>query len=176
METLRWVKCPTETSKRGTVPIMRKTSIASDGSHMAHVTCFRLPSRVFLWWVAVSRGRTVMPARVPMDGRRAALGAPDIAALRQDARFPGSVYGTSGFRGSVYGYRVGSARRGRLRTRCQTTGEEGKRACVGQADRGAGGSPGRVAASAREPRLSQRESLNSRGYLLLTTNCNGIYT
>jgi hypothetical protein len=115
METLRWVKCPTETSKRGTVPIIRKTPIASGGPHMVHVTCFRRPGRMFLWWVAVSP-RKDGDARQGAHGRpaHAAPGAPDIAVLRQDARFPGSVYGTSGFRGSVYGYRVGSPRHGHL--------------------------------------------------------------
>jgi hypothetical protein len=58
------------------------------------------------------------------------------------------------------------------RTRCRTTGTEGKRACVGQEGQGDGGSPGEVAVPAREPRLSRCESLVGAWDLLLATICN----
>lgn len=88
---------------------------------------------------------------------RQVFGAPDMA--RQDFLAPCMV--------------IASVRHdtGVRRTRCRTTGTEGKRACVGQERQGDGESPGEVAVPVREPRLSRCESLADARDLPLATVC-----
>jgi hypothetical protein len=122
------------------------------------VGVLRRPSRPAFWRTlpeafcgAVARDRSFAVGRQ-------VFGAPDMA--RQDFLAPCMV--------------IASVRHdtGVWRTRCRTTGTEGKRACVGQKRQGDGGSPGEVAVSAREPRLSRCESLADAQDLLLATVCN----
>jgi hypothetical protein len=118
----------------------------------------RRPSRPAFWRVLPGTFRGAAARDRGFAAGRQVFGAPDMA--RQDFLAPCMV--------------IASVRRGTgvWRTRCQTAGTEGKRACVGQQGQGDGGSPGKVAVPAREPRLSRCESPADAWDLLLATVSN----
>jgi hypothetical protein len=122
----------------------------------------RRPSRPTLWRVLPETLCGATARDRGFAAGRQVFGAPDMA--RQDFLAPCMV--------------IASVRHdtGVWRTRCRTTGTEGKGACAGQEGQGDGGSPGEVAMPAGEPRLSQCESLVSARDLLLATICNLIGT
>jgi hypothetical protein len=122
----------------------------------------RRPSRPAFWRVLPETFRGAPVRDRSFAAGRQVFGAPDMA--RQDFLPPCMV--------------IASVRHGTgvWRTRCRTTGTEGKRACVGRKRQGDGGSPGEVAVPVREPRLSRCESLADAWDLLLATVCNAMCT
>jgi hypothetical protein len=140
---------------RQAVPKSRSGFLSGAGvpHRLGRPVLWRVPSETFCGAVArdprIAAGRQV-------------LGVPDMA--RQHFLAPCMV--------------IGSVRHdtGVWRTRCRTTGTEGKGRCVGQERQGDGGSPGEVAVPAREPRLSRCESLVDARDLLLATIRNLIGT
>ena len=180
MDTLRWVKCPAKTSKRGTSLIMEKTATAPHKSHMSRVT------RLLARWVHAVRGRRVMTHAAGAVARiEAAARQGDVAACMVDTSLRPAAGARHGRRpavetvaddggdGGIPGAGGRPAGRGPLparkarAARCRALGKR-RGACFAADGTG-------IRGENRVPWLSLCESLRDAQDLLLTTLSNTTY-